>query len=141
MHDDAPLIFVCATNREATIDWTAADSRFEVLYTTIPDVALASLHRTHGPGSREVSAVIFDQSIGARGFLHFLSEIECQFRGDVLMVNGDGSATLSTVSVRDGRYVYGLDRDDVRFYAAARFGISSALTPFERDDYDDALTA
>ena len=141
MNEDAPLIFVCVTSKQSTIDWSAADSRFQVLYTTLVDVVLASVRRTNGPGSREINAVIFDQSIGARGFLDFLSETACEFRGDVLMVNRDGSGVLSTVSNRDGRYVYNLDSEDVRFYGAARFGIAHAFAPVARPQYLVAMTA
>ena len=141
MNEDAPLIFVCVTRKESTIDWSAADSRFQVLYTTLVDVILASVRRTNGPGAREINAVIFDQSIGARGFLDFLSEIACEFRGDVLMVNRDCSGVLSTVSNRDGRYVYNLDAEDVHFYGAARFGIAVALAPVARPQYSLAMTA
>jgi len=131
MNEAASLIFACVTRKQGTIDWSAADERFQVLYTTLPDVVLASVRRANGPGSQEINAVIFDHSIGAQGYLEFLSEIACEFRGDVLMITGDGGGTLSTVSARDGRYVYRLDADDVRFYAAARFGIGEGESETE----------
>lgn len=128
MNENAPIIFVCTTRKKSFVDWSAASDRFQVLYTTIPDVVLASVRRTNGPGAQDINTVVFDQSIGAREFLEFLSEIACEFRGDVLLVNRDGGGILSTVSVRDGRYIYRLDPEDLPFYASARFGMETEET-------------
>ncbi|MCM2315230.1 MAG: hypothetical protein NDJ92_08770 [Thermoanaerobaculia bacterium] len=128
MNENEPIIFVCTTRKKSFVDWSEASDRFQVLYTTIPDVVLASVRRTNGPGAQEINAVIFDQSVSARTFLEFLSEIACEFRGDVLLVNGEGEGILSTVSVKDGRHIYRLDREDLPFYASARFGIETAIT-------------
>ena len=125
MNEDAPIIFVCSTRKRTTLDWSLAEPKLSVLYTTLPDLVLASVRRTNGPGAAEVNAVIFDQSIGARGFLEFLSETSCEFRGDVLMIASDGSGVLSTVTSRDGRFIYQLSAEDIEFWAAARFGIPS----------------
>lgn len=125
MIQQPPIVFVCATRRKLTLDWSGAEPRFEVLYTTLPDLVLASVRRTNGPGSQDINTVIFDRSIDARTFLEFISETSCEFRGDVLMINNDGSGVLSTVSNRDGRYIYQLDRQDVIFYASARFGMQN----------------
>lgn len=141
MNETAPLIFVCVTGKHSTIDWTGIDPRFQVLYTTIPDVVLASVRRTNGPGTREINAVIFDRSIGSRDFLEFLSEVACEFRGDVLLINGDGGGILSTVSARDGRHIYRLDREDLDFYAAARFGHESPRAEAETPAYQQAMSA
>lgn len=122
-----PIVFVCATRKTLTLDWSAAEPNFEVLYTTLPDLVLASVRRANGPGTEEINAVIFDQSMSSRGYLDFLSETSCEFRGDVLMINHDGSGVLSTVSHRDGRYIYQLDREDVLFYGSARFGLKSHI--------------
>ena len=142
MNDQSPLVFVCVTRKNGTVDWPAAHSRYQFLYTTIPDVVLASVRRSNGPGTREINAVIFDQSIGARAYLDFISEVGCEFRGDVLLIAGDGSGILSTVSPREGRYIYPLDQDDVHFYAAARFGIENPVEVLDDDNhYRHAMTA
>lgn len=141
MNENAPIIFVCTTRKKSFVDWSEANSRFQVLYTTIPDVVLASVRRTNGPGAQEINAVIFDQSISARTFLGFLSEIACEFRGDVLLVNSDGGGILSTVSVRDGRYIYRLDADDLLFYASARFGMETAYAGPDYMQLEYAQTA
>ncbi|MFA6957754.1 MAG: hypothetical protein WC538_17955 [Thermoanaerobaculia bacterium] len=125
MIEHLPIVFVCATRKSLTLDWSAAEPDFEVLYTTLPDLVLASVRRTNGPGSQDINAVIFDRSMNARTFLDFLSETSCEFRGDVLMINNDGSGVLSTVSNRAGRFIYQLDREDVLFYASARFGMQT----------------
>ncbi|MBI2215321.1 MAG: hypothetical protein HYU52_16850 [Acidobacteria bacterium] len=127
MSHPAPIIFVCATHRRTTVEWSDAEPRFQVLYTTLPDLVLASVRRSNGPGTQEINAVVFDQSIGAREFLDFLSETSCEFRGDVLLLNGDGTGVLSTVSNRDGRHIYQLERQDVFFYASARFGLEANI--------------
>lgn len=129
MINQTPIVFVCATRKTLTVDWSAAEPDFEVLYTTLPDLVLASVRRSNGPGSQDINAVIFDQSIDARSFLEFLSETSCEFRGDVLLINRDGSGVLSTVSPRDGRHIYQLDHDDVLFYASARFGLVTHVAP------------
>lgn len=95
----------------------------------------------HGPCAQEVNAVVFDQSLGAREFLEFLSEIACEFRGDVLLVNGDGGGILSTVSLRDGRYIYRLDPEDLPFYASARFGMKTADAVPEHMQFQYAQSA
>lgn len=141
MNESAPIIFVCTTRKKSFVDWSAASDRFQVLYTTIPDVVLASVRRTNGPGAQEINTVVFDQSIGARTFLEFLSEIACEFRGDVLLVNGDGGGILSTVSVRDGRHMYRLDPEDLPFYASARFGLETAVAEPARMQLQYAQTA
>jgi hypothetical protein len=129
MIEHLPIVFVCATRKSLTLDWSAAEPKFEVLYTTLPDLVLASVRRTNGPGSEDINTVIFDGSINARTFLEFLSETSCEFRGDVLMINNDGSGVLSTVSNRDGRFIYQLNREDVLFYASARFGMETHFAP------------
>lgn len=141
MNENAPIIFVCTTRKKSFVDWSEASERFQVLYTTIPDVVLASVRRTNGPGAQEINAVIFDQSIGARTFLEFLSEIACEFRGDVLLVNGDGGGILSTVSLRAGRYIYRLDPEDLPFYASARFGMNTAGAEPEEMQFEYAQSA
>ena len=141
MNENAPIIFVCMTRKKSFVDWSEASDRFQVLYTTIPDVVLASVRRTNGPGAQEINAVVFDQSIGARTFLEFLSEVACEFRGDVLLVNGDGQGILSTVSVRDGRHIYHLDREDLHFYSQARFGMKTAGAAPDRTQFQYAQSA
>lgn len=141
MNENAPIIFVCTTRKKSFVDWSEASERFQVLYTTIPDVVLASVRRTNGPGAQDINAVIFDQSISARTFLEFLSEVACEFRGDVLLINGDGEGILSTVSVRDGRHIYHLDREDLYFYASARFGMATAGVVPERTQFLYAQSA
>lgn len=141
MNESAPIVFICTTRKQGTVDWSAANPRFQLLYTTIPDVVLASVRRTNGPGAQEINAVVFDRSIGARTFLEFLSEVACEFRGDVLLVNNDGSGMLSTVSVRDGRFIYRLNAEDLAFYAAARFGMETSDSAMEPEQFEYALSA
>lgn len=123
MNDRKPVICVYSNNEDATVRWFHHEAKYRV--SLVHNLALlgAAIDPATNDFGDEFVAVILDQSVSAKQFLDILATLPQDFRGDVLRIDGDGLGFLSTCALREGRYIYRLDSDDVEFYLDARFGI------------------
>jgi len=64
----------------------------------------------------DVERVVVDNIGTAVQFLEFLSAVPIEFSGDILHINAEGKAFLSSTGRGDGRHLYNLTRDDLAFY-------------------------
>lgn len=80
---------------------------------------VGALHAGVTEYGREVARVIVDRSLAPAQFLDLLSRLPMGFRGDVLLIQEDGSGYLSAISRDEGRYLYSLTPSDIRFYRDA----------------------
>jgi hypothetical protein len=69
--------------------------------------------------SQDVDRVLVDRTATAAEFLDLLTALPSAFLGDVLLIREDGSGFLSTAGRADGRLLYALNENDVRFYLDA----------------------
>jgi hypothetical protein len=121
MKQRKPVICVYSREESVTPPRMSRNDRFRVL----PVRSLSTLERMINPSANdsgnEVAGVILDRSVTAARFLELLARLPLTFRGDVLSIESDGTGVLSTCAVREGRFLYRLDADDVAFYLDARF--------------------
>lgn len=66
--------------------------------------------------TQDVERIILDRSARADEFLHFLAALPGEVGADVMWVDDDGSAFLSSSSRGGGRVLYALSAADVAFY-------------------------
>lgn len=64
----------------------------------------------------DVERVIIDRTGDAGDFLDLISRTPSQFMGDLIFIRDDGSGFLSAAGRGDGRVLYSLGAEDVRFY-------------------------
>ena len=67
----------------------------------------------------DVERVIVDSVGSAQLFLEFLTGLPVEFSGDVLYIGSDDKQYLSSTGRGDGRFLYSLTMDDLRFYLHA----------------------
>jgi hypothetical protein len=70
--------------------------------------------------AHDVDRLFIDDAATESEFLWLLTTLPSEFAGDVLFVNGDERAYLSTTGRGGGRLLYAMMPEDVRFYLEAQ---------------------
>jgi len=70
--------------------------------------------------SQAVERLVIDGAATEGQFLDLLTTLPGNFAGDVLFINGDGRAFLSTTCRSGGRLLYAMLPADVKFYLEAQ---------------------
>jgi hypothetical protein len=132
MRMEKPVICVFSSVEGGAPFWMSREDRHRIEHAS----DLASVERVVSAreGAIEYVGVILDRSVSAAQYLHLMTRLAPQFRGDLLKIDRDGSGVLSTCALREGRFLYMLDPNDVAFYLDARFDLSESCV-FETIDH------
>lgn len=81
----------------------------------------------------DIRRVIVDRTQSATEFLATLAALPNDFGGEVLWIESDSRAYLSTLGRGDGRLLYTMGNEDLRFYLEAHELVTGRLNaPMER---------
>lgn len=139
MKSETIFLVHCARN-SPTRDWEAIAATHRVIVVDNYAVMSQALQAGTNELGKEIGLVLFDKSTSSRRFLDFLADLPLLYRGDVLFVQPEGSAYLSSVMPREGRVLYRLEAQDVDFYLSVHFDARGAL-PREEGKRQFALVA
>ena len=104
-------------------DWNASSDGRNIVHVESFALLEAALETKLCRASIEFAAVILDRSVTAAKYLELLSRLPAGFRGDVVLINHDGTGFLSAVTPNDGRLLYRLSTKETDFYVKLRFGV------------------
>ena len=117
MNDRRRITLIARDPRKVERDWdftNPAGSRivFVDSLAFLPYAVDRAVRETH----YDVERVIVDGIGTALQFLEILSAVPLEFTCDILHINGEGKAFLSSTGRGDGRHLYNLNDGDLAFY-------------------------
>ncbi len=104
-------------------DWDEISDSRNIVHVESFALLEAALDTKLCRASIEFAAVILDRSVTAAKYLELLAGLPAGFRGDVVLINHDGTGFLSAVTPNDGRLLYRLSTKETDFYVNVRFGV------------------
>jgi hypothetical protein len=118
LRPDVVVTLICA-DRRPFVQWQKiAASGERIVMVSSPEGVPLALSEAHRRGC-EVKRIIFDRTIGAGGFLHFLSTLSHHFRGDAMLISDEG--IFISVLMKDSRGIHMLEPEDLEFYVGVTF--------------------
>lgn len=121
------LTLICRDSHMPDRDWNLSHSApTRVVVTEQLSVVRYALSAELGV---DVARIVIESSASADEFLTLLTELPHHFNGDALYLKDDGSGFLSAAGRGDGRVLYSLKANDIRFYLETAGVVSGHVSP------------